>query len=645
MPSPDPATDAQAPAPPKDDAPETRGGVFFQLLRLPTITDIKRDIAMFRQLLHATEIRVWFLPTMIVLAFLSALFEGASLALLIPLVQVLASTAGPSFSSGVLAKLSALLTAVPEASRIPVILVAIVVAVGAKLLVSYVNLVVLAVVYGRLSHRLRTGVFSKLLAVPLARVEGERSGKYLNVLNNETWRATDALTNLFTMLTSFTTATVFFALLVMLSAKLSFLALSCMAIIPPLIHVISQRAKHLSNLGLVANEQLAQQTWSTLNGLRTIHSFGRESFETNRFTLASDRVRHLFLRSALVTMTTGPVTELLVTTIVGLLVFFVDASHVNIAALVGFLAILHRLQPRLLALVAAQSNINSLHASVRAVSEILASDTMAQPKGGARPFERLNQTIAFDHVTFTYAGAPRPAISDLSATIRQGSMVAIVGASGAGKSTLLDLLLGFQAPQTGVIRVDDVDLNAFDLKTWRARIGVVSQDPYVFDDTVRANILFGRPDASEDELRAAARAACADDFISALPNGYDTLVGERGTQISGGQRQRLALARALLRDPDILLLDEATNALDTATERALQQALTRFAERRTVIIVAHRFATIEGADHVLVLEDGRLTEQGRPRALLDAGGPFAQMFAGQAPSPPDLSSKVRSRAS
>jgi len=208
-------------------------------------------------------------------------------------------------------------------------------------------------------------------------------------------------------------------------------------------------------------------------------------------------------------------------------------------------------------------------------------------------------------------------------------MIALVGPSGAGKSTLLDLLLRFYEPQHGEILADGIPISEFGLASWRARLAVVSQDPYIFDDTVRANILYGRPQASEADMVHAAVLSCADDFIRELPMGYDTKVGERGTQISGGQRQRLALARALVRDPDILILDEATNALDTSTERAFQEALEHFARHRLVFVVAHRLATIENADRVVVLDAGRVVETGTPRELLAAGGPFSQLFLPQ----------------
>jgi subfamily B ATP-binding cassette protein MsbA len=568
---------------------------------------------------------------MTALALLSSMLEGMSLTLIIPLVQTLSESSGPYAADGLLALLQAMVSAIPEEMRLPVLLSAILFAVITKSVVSYANMAVLGIVYGRLSHGLRTAVFSRILATPLAEIERERSGKLLSILDNETWRAADAVNYLFTMVTSFTTVMVFVVILVLLSWKLTLIAVLCMVFLLPLVHVIALQAKKISKFSVAAHELLAQQTWSALNGLRTIHCFGRENFEVQRFNAASDQVRHLFVRTALVSMTSSPVTEIFVAAIVGLLVLAVHGSQLGISVLVGFLAILYRLQPRLLAIVSAQSNLISVHASVGAVSELL--DNMAartENRRSGRHFSHLRDSISFKNVTFTYPGSTRPALLDVSFAIRRGTMVAVTGASGAGKSTLLDVLLRFQRPQRGSVVVDGVPLDEIALADWRDRIGVVSQDPYVFDATIRANITFGRLEASESEMVEAARFAGADDFIRELPNGYDTIVGERGSQISGGERQRIGLARALLRDPDILLLDEATNALDTLTERAFQQTLKRFAESRAVVVVAHRLSTVLSADVALVLEDGKIVERGHPGQLLEAKGLFASMFSAAA---------------
>lgn len=588
--------------------------------------EIRQDLREGRALFAMAREHLGFLPLMALLAVLASLFEGVGLTLIIPLVQSLGEDAGPAPSHGYLGMLQAFIDQFPSGRRTATVLALIFAAVVAKSLFSYANMAVLGVVYGRVSHRLRSEIFERILSIPLATIERQPAGKLLNTLNNETWRATDALNLIFATITSLATAVVFAGLLVLLSWKLALIAIGCMLFIPPVIQFVSRRAKRLSKQALACNEVLAQHTWSTLNGLRTIHTFGREDYEQTRFQKVSDRVRALFLKMALVSMTTGPITEIMVVGALTVLILLVSAEFASLSTLVAFIALLYRLQPKLVSLMAAQSSLANLHASIGAVSEILRVEKPpALASREAAP--TLSGPVSFRHVSFRYPDAVASAIEDLSFHLPRAGLVAVVGASGAGKSTLLDVLLGFQTPQSGEVRIGELALTEALAPAWRRHVGVVNQDPYIFDETVRANILYGRPEASEQDIIRAAKAVAADEFIQALPHGYDTRVGERAVQLSGGQRQRIALARALLRDPAILVLDEATNSLDGPTERVFQTTLKAFAQDRTVVVVAHKLSTVAIADHVMVLHEGRLVEQGPPAALLQARGPFARMFA------------------
>lgn len=603
-----------------------QGGSGSRLARLRQTADV---FGLVRRLTLLAKGHFWFLPGMAVLAVLASIFEGISLTLIIPLVQYLDMGSAPPLGQGrMMMLLNELTDLVPVQSKLLAIVIAILAAVVIKSIVSYANMSLLGVVYGRLSHTLRTRIFAKIIDTPLAEFESDRSGRLLNILNHETWRATDALRFLFTIVMNIATIGVLASILLFLSWRLTLISLACIAVIAPFAHVMGARAKAISKLGTAENEVLAKRTWTALNGMRMIHAFGCEKSEIERFQDSSDRVRGQFLRMAMYTMATAPVAEVAITAVIALLLLFVQASGLSIGAFAGFLVILYRLQPRVLALASAHTSLLSLHASVLAVSDILREPTEPSSSAG-RPFDGLRKGVTFENVTFTYQGGAEPTLADVSFRIPKGSVIAIVGASGAGKSTVIDLLLRFQRPQQGRILVDDIPLNELDTASWRAGLGVVNQDPYIFDDTVAANLSYGSPSATKAEIVEAAQLACADDFIRMLPQAYDTVVGERGTQLSGGQRQRIALARALLRRPDILILDEATNALDATTERAFQRALAAYAKHRTVIIVAHRLATIEDADHVIVLEAGRIVEQGSPTALLKAGRTFARNFSAQ----------------
>jgi ATP-binding cassette subfamily B protein/subfamily B ATP-binding cassette protein MsbA len=261
-------------------------------------------------------------------------------------------------------------------------------------------------------------------------------------------------------------------------------------------------------------------------------------------------------------------------------------------------------------------------------SILSAADKQFRRRGG-QPFRVLERDIRFEGVGLRYDPALPPALRDLSFTLAKGQMLALVGPSGAGKSSIADLLTGLYTPTTGRILIDDTPLDALDLASWQQRLGVVSQDTFLFNATIADNIAFGTPGASPAQIEAACQAAQAAGFIESLPKGYDTLVGERGYRLSGGQRQRLSLARAILRDPELMILDEATSALDSQSERLVQEAIERFERNHTVLVIAHRLSTIVRADQILVMEDGRVVQRGNHKTLLEQDGMYRCLWMQQ----------------
>jgi ATP-binding cassette, subfamily B, bacterial MsbA len=271
--------------------------------------------------------------------------------------------------------------------------------------------------------------------------------------------------------------------------------------------------------------------------------------------------------------------------------------------------------------------LHALSASVEEVRNLLDETDKPYLRGGVRVPASIERGITFENVSLHYDSGKRAALEQVTCSINMGETTALVGPSGAGKSSLISLICRFYDPSSGQLLIDGIPLRELDLTWWRNQIAVVSQDIYLFNASVAENIIYGKLDATREELLEAARKAHALDFIEELPDGFETVLGDWGLRLSGGQRQRLALARAFIRDPKILILDEATNSLDLISEKVVQDALEHFGRGRTVLIIAHRISTIEYADRVIVLDAGRVVESGSVRELLAKGGLFSRFYA------------------
>jgi len=345
-----------------------------------------------------------------------------------------------------------------------------------------------------------------------------------------------------------------------------------------------------------------------------------------------ERLQKFLLRIVRLNAATEPITEfLLVLGIVGF-VMLSGRRVVQGELDAGDLTQLYFALAMMLDPVRKMSSVNNMVqtsvASAERVFEIIDAEPSVGDKPGARAVNTFNDTIHFDNVSFSYDGR-KPVLTGINLEIRKGEMVALVGPSGAGKSTLVKLLPRFYDPTSGAVRIDGVDARDYTMESVRELIGMVTQETILFAESVRANIAFGRDDFPDDRVRAAAKAANAQAFIEALPQGYDTDIAESGASLSGGQRQRIAIARAIIKDPAILVLDEATSSLDSESEKLIQDALDHFIEGRTALIIAHRLSTVRRADRIVVMDAGRVAEQGTHDELMRQGGLYTRLYETQ----------------
>ena len=565
----------------------------------------------------------WSPVTIVVLGLTAAGLEGAGLYLFIPLMQSL----GVADSGHVLSRAFArVLEPIPAQHR-PLLLVAgLCLSIVAKNAVSYAGGYVARLVDGLVAHRLRARVFAQTLSSCADYRPEARITDMVTTLTNNTWKVSQALSLIFRLIICACTVVVFFGLLLVISVKLTLLAAVMLVVVAALAHLVTHRAQAVGKEVVEENKSFGLRMWESVNALQLIRSFGREDYEVRRFSLLSDRVRRRILTLDMMWAMPAPIAEVAGAVLIGALILAGIALGGGLAPLAAFLAVLYRLQGPTRELMQSKVALDGLAAAVRDVDEYLRATQEPPVASGPSPARSLEHGVSLRDVSFRYGPHEPRALDGVSLVIPAGKTTAIVGRSGAGKSTLAALLFRFRDPDSGVILADETPLRELDVASWRARVSLMPQEAVIFHDTAMANIAYGRLEASEAAVREAARVAGADDFIMGLPSGYDTVLGDRGARLSGGQKQRIALARTILKDPDLLLLDEPTNALDPETEQAFQTALQTFAHGRTVVVIAHRLSTVMAADQVVVLEEGRVVDQGPPSELLKRPGWFARMY-------------------
>ena len=499
-----------------------------------------------------------------------------------------------------------------------------------KNLFGYLATITLATVRSGLVRDLRRDLYAHVVHLPVAYFTEARRGDLISRFTADVQEVENSVLNSLQALIQ-NPLLIVGALAVMLgiSPYLTLFTVVLIGVTGVIIGGIGRRLKAQSGEVQEALGEMTNQLDESVGGLRVVKSFGAEAYVAERFGESNNRYRDTLLALLRRRDLSSPLSEVLGIAVVCVLIYVgflgIQAGDLTAAVFIAFIyAFFSTIQP-------SKSFSNAIYslqrgrAALDRVTALLRTPNAIVDAPDAAPLPGIGTGIRVEDVRFRYPGADRPALDGVTLGLPVGRVVALVGASGAGKSTLADLLPRFYDVQGGRITVDGRDVREVPLADLRRLIGTVSQDVVLFHDTILANIRFGTTGKTDAEVAAAARLANADAFIREQPQGYHTVIGERGTRLSGGQRQRLTIARAILRDAPVMILDEATSALDAESEALIQDALFRLMEGRTCLVIAHRLATIQRADEIVVLDEGRVIERGDHASLLERGGTYARL--------------------
>ena len=493
-------------------------------------------------------------------------------------------------------------------------------------LFSYLNVYCLAWVSLRVLRDIRTKLFSHLMSQSLDFFNREKTGTLMSRVMSDTRVTQNALTSISADVIKDPIAVLTqIGVLVAIDWKFS---LTTLVLFPLCILPVVYFGRKVRKAGKAEERESAQMSvilQETFAGVRVIKSFARENYQTEQFAKSSDTQLRNSLRVRRSSDIVHPLIECVAAfgvVLAMVYVYYADISFIKFAALCGGIFMLYQPVKNLSRI---PMQMQKCMVSAMNVFELMDRKPSIVDRPEAIVMGRSEGRLDFDNVSFDY-GSDKAAVQGVSLQIEPGKKYALVGASGAGKSTILSLILRFYDPQSGVVRIDGHDLRDVAQHSLRETVGMVTQETFLFHDTISENIRYGRLDATREEIIAAAQSAFAHDFILAQPDGYETIVGDKGCMLSGGQQQRLAIARALLKNAPILLLDEATSALDSESERMVQAALERLAEGRTVVAIAHRLSTILNSDCIVVMDQGRIVATGRHEELIQKSDLYRSLY-------------------
>jgi subfamily B ATP-binding cassette protein MsbA len=514
-------------------------------------------------------------------------------------------------------------------TRLPLIIVGLAVARGA-----------VQVIQARLVNRIGNGVvgdlqlrlFRAMMRADLARLIATHSGGFVSqVLFDAGLTREAATTGLVGIVRESLTIAAAGAVMATTDWKLGLFVLLAAPAVGAILRRYSRRTRAATTGAMRATSDLSTAIMESLDGVRVVRNENRETYEEARVAaVIAERQRHL-ISADNARAAAAPVSETVTMIVVAAVLTYegwlASLGHVDLGGFTAFFAALLTAAQSLRQVANLSTVLSQGMTAARRLLEALDIAPAIQDAPGAPALSVRDAVVELDDLTFSYGA--EPVLDGVSLTARRGEIVALVGPSGAGKSTVLNLIPRFYDAQGGRLTIDGQDVRAVSQASLRTNIALVTQEPFLFDDTIAANIAYSKAGATRAEIEAAARAAAAHEFIVALPHGYDTVAGEAGARLSGGQRQRIAIARAFLKDAPILLLDEATSALDTESEALVQQALTRLMAGRTTILIAHRLSTVRGATRIYVLDGGAVAESGTHDELIRAGGLYARLAGSQ----------------
>lgn len=572
----------------------------------------------------------------ILLGFSSALFNGVSTTLIVPVVLGFLGKGDIGLNGGppIIQKILSLFDSDEGSYSLLIMVVTVLMAIVLKNLAVYINSIVSANLSRKLTNEIRKEAIRLLLEIDVYYFSRTKIGDIINIIGNEVGRAAISIRMAINIFTTSITILIFACILISISWKLTLASTFLLILVAGINQFLINRAK---KFGQVLSDQ--SRTYSTtlleiLTGIRLIKAISNEEYEYKLIEQSIHAWERADQQSQANYDAIGPINEVVGTLAILAIVFlgrafFWEQIESILTVLLIYLYVLFRLLPIVSQLNAQRSNFANVAPSTKIVADFLRRDDKPFMANGQSLYTKLEQGIRIENLSFAYPGHDGLVLNGVDLWIPKGTTLALVGASGAGKSTLADLLPRFYDPVEGRIAIDGEDLREFNIRSLRRAMGIVSQDTFLFNNSVRYNIAYGLEHVTEAEVIQAAKRANAYEFIVQLPKGFDTTIGDRGVLLSGGQRQRLAIARALLRDPDILILDEATSALDTVSERLVQQAINELCRDRTTVVIAHRLSTVQKADQIAVLDKGQVVEIGTHEELLKKGGYYTRLYSMQ----------------